>query len=135
MKKFMLTAALIVFVGAATFAQVASTQKAPKPKPSSEERAQKQTAEMTNRLGLDKAQQQKIEKINAEATQKMEALKAGNEHTKQAHQSIEQEREKQILAVLNEKQKTEFEKMKQERKEKMALRKDAAPHKEVPAKN
>lgn len=79
----------------------------PMQKMSPEQRAQKQTEQLTKALELNKKQAAQIQEINLKYAQK-DSLKAGN---MQAGKEMREARQKEIKSVLNKEQKEEFEEL------------------------
>ncbi len=99
-----------------------------------EQRATAITNRLTKRLGLNGEQKQQIYKVNVQTAQKIDELrteaKAKRErgekpekgfYAKQIRE-LNQQRDQSILAVLSAEQKTEYEKLKTEQKERMRKR-------------
>lgn len=111
--------ALVALFSMSAFAQE-KTKKTP------EERAEKVTAKMTEKLNLTTEQAIKIKQINLDAAKKKEALRAeakGNRGEMRGKvKAIETERNTQIEQLLTNAQKVEYEKMKKHTKKKMKER-------------
>lgn len=110
---------LFVLALAALFTVSAFAQNKQKGTP--EERADKVTNRMKEKLNLSDEQVAKIKAINLDAAKKKEELKAkGKDERKQMRtqvNNIETDRDSKIMEVLTEEQKAEYTKMKEKAKE------------------
>lgn len=110
---------LFVLALAALFTVSAFAQNKQKGTP--EERADKVTNRMKEKLNLSDEQVAKIKAINLDAAKKKEELKAkGKDERKQMRtqvNNIETERDSKIMEVLTEEQKAEYTKMKEKAKD------------------
>lgn len=111
MKKWMITAALLVFVGMGAFAQDMKTKERPDP----ETRAKMMTDRMAEKLELNEEQKAKILAINLEYAKKreaeMEAKKAEMEARKaemDARRAEMKEQDSKIAEVLTPEQKEKW---------------------------
>lgn len=111
MKKWMVTAALLVFVGMGAFAQDMKTKERPDP----ETRAKMMTDRMAEKLELNEEQKAKILAINLEYAKKreaeMEAKKAEMEARKaemDARRAEMKEQDSKIAEVLTPEQKEKW---------------------------
>lgn len=110
---------ILVFTIAALFTVSGMAQEKKKGR-SAEQRAEKITNKMKEKLNLTDEQVVKIKAINLEAAQQKDTLKAEvKAERKEKVKAIETERDAKIKAVLTEEQKAEYEKMKEKGKEKM----------------
>lgn len=117
MKKWMVTAALLVFVGMGAFAQDMKTKEKPDP----ETRAKMMTDRMAEKLELNEEQKAKILAINLEYAKKreaeMEAKKAEMEARKaemDARRAEMKEQDSKIAEVLTPEQKEKWVELKDE---------------------
>ncbi|KAB2918291.1 MAG: hypothetical protein F9K23_03865 [Bacteroidetes bacterium] len=110
---------ILVFTIAALFAVSGMAQEKKKGR-SAEQRAEKITNKMKEKLNLTDEQVVKIKAINLEAAQQKDTLKAeAKAERKEKVKAIETDRDTKIKAVLTEEQKAEYEKMKEKGKEKV----------------
>lgn len=110
---------IVVFTIAALFAVSGMAQEKKKGR-SAEQRAEKITNKMKEKLNLTDEQVVKIKAINLEAAQQKDTLKAeAKAERKEKVKAIETDRDTKIRAVLTEEQKAEYEKMKEKGKEKI----------------
>lgn len=110
---------IVVFTIAALFAVSGMAQEKKKGR-SAEQRAEKITNKMKEKLNLTDEQVVKIKAINLEAAQQKDTLKAeAKAERKEKVKAIETDRDTKIKAVLTEEQKAEYEKMKEKGKEKI----------------
>jgi hypothetical protein len=136
MKSKILMILVVIFtIATASWAQVRATKGRHQPK-SPEERAEMMTKRLSKRLELSPQQTQKLGAINKEAAVEMsfirkevEIKKAKNENfDRKDYQSrakaIQERREQQTIALLNEKQKAEYIKLKTELSEKRKKRQE-----------
>jgi hypothetical protein len=108
----------MLFVGLA--ATGFSQEKPQRVHKSPEERAQKMTDVLTNKLSLSEAQKTQIYQINLERAQAMEKLKADKKEIDRSQVKAQFEAsDKKIIAVLNESQRVSYAQFKEDRKEKM----------------
>lgn len=86
------------------------------------QRAEKQTAMLTEKLSLTPEQAAKVKEINLRYAEKQQAMKGqaadgGGEKNKAAFQQMHKDRQAEINEVLNKDQQAQFEKLQSERKD------------------
>ncbi len=110
---------ILVFTIAALFAVSGMAQEKKKGK-SAEQRAEKITNRMKEKLNLTDEQVVKIKAITLEAAQQKDTLKAEiKAERKEKAKAIETDRDAKIKAVLTEEQKAAYDKMKEKGKERV----------------
>jgi periplasmic protein CpxP/Spy len=127
MKKLILSAILFVGLTATAFSQEQPKRELKSP----EERAQKMTDVLAQKLALTDDQKAKVYQINLERAQAMTKMHAEKKTMDKAEMKAQMEAsETKMLGVLNESQKTTYAQMKAERQAKMKEHK--GPHKKGP---
>lgn len=120
MKKLLFAAFALIFAFGTTMAQDAGLSS--KPKKTADERSAALTKKMTNQLGLDQAQQQRVAPINLDRFKKIEEVKTGNSANKSEVETkvkaINEEYNNNIKGVLSADQFTKFLAMQEEMKQK-----------------
>lgn len=123
----------LLILATASVAQVRPTKAQQKPK-SPEERAEMLTKRLSKRLELSTEQSQKLGTINKETALEMEAIRKEIRSKKEKNEnfdrklyrervkSLQEQREQKTIALLNEKQKAEYIKLKTELDEKRKQR-------------
>ena len=105
---------MLLFAGMNT----AIAQDAPKQKMSPEQRAEKQTKMMVNKLNLNDQQAEQVMQINKETAAKMRPLVENGKENKEKMKSVLSERDSRLKSVLTEEQYGNYEHVKQERMDK-----------------
>jgi protein CpxP len=127
MKKFMIAAFALLFCVAGAIAQDASVSA--KPKKSPEERAERFSKRMTKELSLDASQQERVKTINLDRFKKIEAVRTTSSYTKpETQQKLKEINEayfNDLKGVLSAEQFAQFQKMKEEIKEKAFQKRQA----------
>ena len=125
----------LLVLATASLAQVRPTKAKHSPK-SPEERAEMQTKRLSKSLELSPQQSQKLGAINKDAALEMSAIRKEIQTKKEKNENIDrkayqerikalrEQREQEIIALLSEKQKAEYIKLKTEQEEKRKKRQE-----------
>jgi periplasmic protein CpxP/Spy len=129
---------LIVFA-VATLIAVGGFAQGKRQTKTADERAEKVTNKMKEKLNLTDEQVQKVKAINLEAAQQKDTMKTAAKEKraemKEKVKTIEANRDAKIKEVLTDAQKAEYEKMKAKGKEKMDKKREKRKGKQTPATN
>ena len=116
MKKLLAFAAVLLLAATTTFAQGGGMNATP------EERAQRQTERIIERLKLDKAQGEKVYALSLDRAKEMQALLASGERDRTKMQEMQAKFDEKLKPILTAEQWTEYEKYRQEQQDRMRNR-------------
>lgn len=116
MQKFMGMLGVLMLSATLTFAQQGQNR-------TPEERAQRQTEQLTKQLSLSADQTTKVQALSLERAKKMEELRAGGERPdREKLQALQTDFDTKLKPVLTADQWTQYEKFREEQRERMRNR-------------
>lgn len=118
MKKLLVMICLVAGVATAGLAQEGRMRATP------EQRAQKQTARLTDALKLTPDQQKQVYDANLKAAQQMKPMQDATEADRKAFREAQQQKEASFKTILTADQYTEYLKLKDEMRAKMRERRE-----------
>jgi hypothetical protein len=116
MKKLLAFAVVLLLATTTTFAQGGMMNASP------EERAQRQTERITERLKLDKIQSDKVYALNLDRAKQMQELFASGERDRTKMQDLQAKFDEKLKPLLTADQWSEYEKYRQEQQDRMRNR-------------
>lgn len=116
MKKLLAFAAVILLAATTTFAQGGMMNASP------EERAQRQTERISERLKLDKAQSENVYALSLDRAKQMQELMASGERDRTKMQEFQAKFDEKLKPILTADQWSEYEKYRQEQQDRMRNR-------------
>lgn len=117
MKKFLSFAIALLFAAATAFAQGSGGMNA-----TPEERAQRQTERITERLKLDKPQTDKVYALSLDRAKQAQELFASGQRDRTKMQELQTKFDEKLKPILTADQWTEYEKYRQEQQDRMRNR-------------